>query len=155
MVKSAVKFWWQTLLTIFPSKEARKSPRNFAGSSPPISPKTSPTSLWKSLVLRKRNKPKSVGIDYDLSAFSCVCVWCILSAVFCFPLNFLEMFQRPLTLILLQRHRDINRRRSLMQSGDAHMTYNQLEGIVMPEHRDTSGRCIANACRKCSDQGSV
>ena len=25
---------------------------NFAGSSPPISPKTSPTSLWKSLVLR-------------------------------------------------------------------------------------------------------
>ena len=24
---------------------------NFAGSSPPISPKTSPTSLWKSLVL--------------------------------------------------------------------------------------------------------
>ena len=27
---------------------------NFAGSSPPVSPKTSPTSLWKSLVLRKR-----------------------------------------------------------------------------------------------------
>ena len=25
---------------------------NFAGSSPPISPKTSPTSLWESLVLR-------------------------------------------------------------------------------------------------------
>ena len=25
---------------------------NFAGSSPPISPKTSPTSLWKSLVLK-------------------------------------------------------------------------------------------------------
>ena len=27
---------------------------NFAGSSPPISPKTSPTSLWKSLVLLVR-----------------------------------------------------------------------------------------------------
>ena len=26
---------------------------NFAGSSPPISPKTSPTSLWKSLVLNE------------------------------------------------------------------------------------------------------
>ena len=39
------------LLTIFPSKEARKSPSNFAGSSPPISPKSPPTSLWKSLVL--------------------------------------------------------------------------------------------------------
>ena len=29
---------------------------NFAGSSPPISPKTSPTSLWKSLALRFRGR---------------------------------------------------------------------------------------------------
>ena len=33
---------------------------NFAGSSPPISPKTSPTSLWKSLVLNiSANFPRS------------------------------------------------------------------------------------------------
>ena len=36
----------------FPSKRSSKNLLpNFAGSSPPISPKTSPTSLWKSLVL--------------------------------------------------------------------------------------------------------
>ena len=32
-------------------KKLENLPPNFAGSSPPISPKTSPTSLWKSLVL--------------------------------------------------------------------------------------------------------
>ena len=31
---------------------------NFAGSSPPISPKTSPTSLWKSVVLTSCHEPK-------------------------------------------------------------------------------------------------
>ena len=36
----------------FPQQKKLKNPLpNFAGSSPPISPKTSPTSLWKSLVL--------------------------------------------------------------------------------------------------------
>ena len=34
---------------------------NFAGSSPPISPKTSPTSLWKSLVLTCLGTPKKGG----------------------------------------------------------------------------------------------
>ena len=44
--------WWKTLLTIFPQqKKLENLLPNFAGSSPPISPKTSPTSLWKSLVL--------------------------------------------------------------------------------------------------------
>ena len=53
MVKFAVEFWWKMLLTIFPSKRSSKNLLpNFAGSSPPISPKTSPTSLWKSLVLK-------------------------------------------------------------------------------------------------------
>ena len=33
-------------------KKLENLPPNFAGSSPPISPKTSPTSLWKSLVLK-------------------------------------------------------------------------------------------------------
>ena len=66
----------------FPSKRSPKiSFSGFAGSSPPISPKTSPTTLWKSLVLKKptlRNryanqshgsnscncKNKSLGHDY-------------------------------------------------------------------------------------------
>ena len=38
---------------IFPQQKKLENPiPNFAGSSPPISPKTSPTSLWKSLVLK-------------------------------------------------------------------------------------------------------
>ena len=35
----------------FPQQKLENLLPNFAGSSPPISPKTSPTSLWKSLVL--------------------------------------------------------------------------------------------------------
>ena len=52
MVKLAVEFWWKMLLTISPSKRSSQNLLpNFARSSPTISPKTSPTSLWKSLVL--------------------------------------------------------------------------------------------------------
>ena len=52
MVKSAVEFWWKMLLAIFPQqKKLENLLPNFAASSPPISPKTSPTSLWKLLVL--------------------------------------------------------------------------------------------------------
>ena len=54
------------LLTIFPQqKKLENLLPNFAGSSPRISPKTSPTSLWKSLVLifpgpkPKKKKKKS------------------------------------------------------------------------------------------------
>ena len=39
---------------------------NFAGSSPPISPKTSPTSLWKSLVLKNVSTVK-----FAISKFYC------------------------------------------------------------------------------------
>ena len=54
MVKFAVDFWWTMLLTIFPSKRSSENLLpNFAGSSPPILSKTSPSSLWKSLVLPK------------------------------------------------------------------------------------------------------
>ena len=53
--------WWWNLRWSFGGKclwrfSQQKKPENllpnFAGSSPPISPKTSPTSLWKSLVLK-------------------------------------------------------------------------------------------------------
>ena len=47
-----MEFWWKMFLTIFPQqKKLDNLLPNFAGSSPPISPKTSPTSLWKSLAL--------------------------------------------------------------------------------------------------------
>ena len=40
---------------------------NFAGSSPPISPKTSPTSLWKSLVLTARKTPATSPWHVELA----------------------------------------------------------------------------------------
>ena len=41
---------------------------NFAGSSPPILPKTSPTSLWKSMVLGFiRTPPSRYGIELGLT----------------------------------------------------------------------------------------
>ena len=63
MVEVAVEFWWNMLLTIFQAKEARKSSSQ---TSPeirhPISPKLSPTSLWKSLVLMYvRDTPSAAG----------------------------------------------------------------------------------------------
>ena len=42
---------------------------NFAGSSPPISPKTSPTSLWKSLVLIYRSLPDPICNRYKKCAW--------------------------------------------------------------------------------------
>ena len=45
--------------------------RNFAGSSPPISPKTSPTSLWKSLVLIFAKKNTLTNSLFDIRNFSC------------------------------------------------------------------------------------
>ena len=45
----------EMLLTISQQKKLENILPNFAGSSPPISPKTSPTSLWKSLVLTFRS----------------------------------------------------------------------------------------------------
>ena len=52
MVKFAVEFWWKSSDDFPQQKKLENLLPNFAGSSPPISPKTSPTSLWKSLVLR-------------------------------------------------------------------------------------------------------
>ena len=54
----------------FPSKrELENLLPNFAGSSPPISPKTSPTSLWKSLVLNflEKNNPEGPARHLDAS----------------------------------------------------------------------------------------
>ena len=50
--------------------------------------------------------------------------------------------QRPLTLILLQKHRDTHGRRIVIQIGDVYMTFCQEEGILLQKYRDRNGRCI-------------
>ena len=45
---------------------------NFAGSSPPISPKTSPTSLWKSLVLNDEALQLRLQVANDAIPIGCV-----------------------------------------------------------------------------------
>ena len=72
VMKFAVEFWWRMLLTIFLAKKLENLLPNFAGSSPPISPKTSPTSLWKSLVLR--NLVWNFGEIFRVLHFCRVCV---------------------------------------------------------------------------------
>ena len=53
------------------------------------------------------------------------------------------MFQRPLTLILLQKYRDTNGRRIVIQIGGVYTTFCQEEGILLQKYRDRNGRCIA------------
>ena len=53
------------------------------------------------------------------------------------------MFQRPLTLILLQKYRDTNGRRIVIQIGGVYTTFCQKEGILLQKYRDRNGRCIA------------
>ena len=53
----------------------------------------------------------------------------------------LGVFQRPLTLILLQKHRDTNGRRIAIQIGGVYTTFCQIEGILLQKCRDR------NACR--------
>ena len=49
---------------------------NFAGSPPPISPKTSPTSLWKSLVLIKvQLRSDKFGLQYVFCKVFCRTLW--------------------------------------------------------------------------------
>ena len=50
----------------FPQEKKRENLLpNFAGSSPPIPPKTSPTSLWKSLVLRSPSRTEIFKRDWN------------------------------------------------------------------------------------------
>ena len=55
----------------------------------------------------------------------------------------LGVSQRPLTLILLQKHRDTNGRRIVIQIGGVYTTFCQEEGILLLKYRDRNGRCIA------------
>ena len=55
----------------------------------------------------------------------------------------LGVFQRPLTLILLQKYHDTNGRRIVIQIGGVYTTFCQEEGILLQKYRDRNGRCIA------------
>ena len=55
----------------------------------------------------------------------------------------LGVVQRPLTLILLQKHRDTNGRRIVIEIGGVYTTFCQEEGILLQKYRDRNGRCIA------------
>ena len=60
--------------------------------------------------------------------------------------NFLHssgVFQRPLTLILLQKYRHTNGSRVVIQIGGVYTTFCQEEGILLHKYRDRNGRCIA------------
>ena len=54
----------------------------------------------------------------------------------------LGVFQRPLTLILLQKYRDTNGRRIVIQIGGVYTTFCQKRGILLQKYRDRNGRCI-------------
>ena len=60
-----------------------------------------------------------------------------------FPLSIFWVFQRPLTLILLQKCRDINGSRIVIQIGGVYTTFCREEGILLQKYRDRNGRCIA------------
>ena len=44
------------------------------------------------------------------------------------------MFQRPLALILLKKHRDTNGRRIVIQIGGVYTTFCQEEGILLQKY---------------------
>ena len=56
---------------------------------------------------------------------------------------FAGVLQRPLTPILLQKYRDTNGRRIVIQIGGVYTTFCQKEGILLQKYRDRNGRCIA------------
>ena len=55
-------------------------------------------------------------------------------------LRVLGVSQRPLTLILLQKYRDTNGRRIVIQIGGVYTTFCQEEGIFLQKYRDRNGR---------------
>ena len=55
----------------------------------------------------------------------------------------LGVLHRPLTLVLLQKYRDTNGRRIMIQIGGVYTTLCQEEGMLLLKYRDRNGRCIA------------
>ena len=52
----------------------------------------------------------------------------------------LGVIQRPLTLILLQKYRDTNESRIMIQIGGVYTTFCQEEGLRLQKYRDRNGR---------------
>ena len=68
----------------------------------------------------------------------------------------LGALKRPLTRILLQKYRDTNGRRIVIQIGGVYTTFCQEEGILLQKYRDRKGRCIAILfIKKYRGQGSM
>ena len=55
----------------------------------------------------------------------------------------LGVFQRPLTLILLQKYRDTNGSRIVIQIGGVYTTFCQKGGVLLQKYCDRNGRRIA------------
>ena len=55
----------------------------------------------------------------------------------------LGVFKRPLTLILLLKYRHTNGSTIAIQIGGVYTTFNQEDGILLQKHRDRNRRCIA------------
>ena len=87
----------------------------------------------KNYLLTKQNPPKNVCARSNKAALGATCRT---------PGHSLGVFQRPLTLILLQKHHDTNGSRIVIHIG-VHTTFCQEEGILLQKCRDTNGMCIA------------
>ena len=57
--------------------------------------------------------------------------------------HLLGVFQRPLTLTLLQKYHNTNGRRIVIQIGGVNTPLCQEESILLQKYRDRNGRCIA------------
>ena len=63
------------------------------------------------------------------------------------------VFQRPLTLILLQKYRSTNGRRIVIQIGGVYATFCQKEGILLQKYCDRNGRRIAKLFKSIGVRG--
>ena len=59
------------------------------------------------------------------------------------------------TLILLQKHRDTNGRRVVIQIGGVYTTFCQEEGILLQKYHDRNGMCIAMLFKSIAARGRL
>ena len=67
----------------------------------------------------------------------------------------LGVSQQPLTLILLQKYRDTNGRRIVIQIGGVYTTFCQEEGILLQKYRDRKWEVYRDTFQKYQGQGSM
>ena len=81
------------------------------------------------------SRPVGVGVSETLLIFT--------ENHFSLSLYLSGVSQRPLTLILLQKYRNTNGSRIVIQIGGVYTALCQKEGILSQKYRDRNGRCIA------------